>query len=85
MLSKILETLYWGANFSESVGPNKEMIGTLLNESVCMIPLSIVMARSSLDPRQVTKAGESRDVSCSGNRAEGIEFLILFFSSWYFF
>ena len=40
-----------------------------------MIPLSIVMARSSLAPRQVTKAGESRDVSCSGNSADGIEFL----------
>ena len=46
-----------------------------------MIPLSIVMARSSLVPRQVTKAGESRDVSCSGNSADGIEFLILFLSS----
>ena len=45
-----------------------------------MIPLSIVMARSSLDPRQVTKAGELKDVSCSGNSADGIEFLILFLS-----
>ena len=57
------------------------MIGTLLNESMCMMPLSIVMARSNLVPRQVTKAGESREVSCSGNRADGIEFLILFLSS----
>ena len=81
MLSKIIEFLYFGANFSESVGPNKEIIGTLLNESICMIPLSIVMARSSLVPRQVTKGGESRDVSCSGNSEVGIEFLILFLSS----
>ena len=46
-----------------------------------MIPLSIVMARSSLAPIQVTKAGESRDVSCSGNNADGIALLILFLSS----
>ena len=46
-----------------------------------MIPLSIVIARSSLAPRQVTNAGELRDVSCSGNNADGIEFLILFLSS----
>ena len=81
MLSKTFEFLYRGENFSALVGPNKEMIGTLLNESMCMIPLSIVMARSNLVPRQVTKAGEFKDDSCSGNRADGIKFLILFFSS----
>jgi len=73
--------LYLGANFKGSVGPNKEIIGTLLNESMCMIPLSIVMTKSILVPRHVTKAGELRDVSCSGNRADGIELLILFLSS----
>ena len=50
-----------------------------------MMPLSIVMIRSILAPRQVTKAGERRNVSCSGNSADGIEFLILFLSSCYFF
>ena len=50
-----------------------------------MMPLSIVMIRSILSPRHVTKAGESREVSCSGNSADGIEFLILFLSSRYFF
>ena len=67
-----------GANFSESVGPNKLTIGTLLRASICMIPLSIDIAKSSLVPRHVTKAGELRDVSCSGNTADGIEFLIFF-------
>ena len=46
-----------------------------------MIPLSIVIARSNLNPRQVTNAGEFKEDSCSGNRADGIEFLILFLSS----
>ena len=50
-----------------------------------MIPLSIVITKSSRVPRQVTKAGESKDVSCSGNNAEGIEFLILSLRSCYFF
>ena len=81
LLSRTLESLCLGANFSALVGPNKEMIGTLLNESICIMPLSIVMARSNLIPRQVTKAGELKEVSCSGNNAYGIKFLIFSFSS----
>jgi len=74
-----------GENFLALVGPNKEMIGTLLNDNICMTPLSIVIAKSSLVPRQVTKAGELREVSYSGNKADGMEFLIFIFSSSYFF
>ena len=33
--------------------------------------------------KRLTKAGELRDVSCSGNNADGIESLILFLSSSY--
>jgi len=68
LLSKIIDFSYSGANFSESVGPNKEIIGTLDNDSICITPLSIVIAKSNLFPRQVTKAGDARFDSCSGKR-----------------
>jgi hypothetical protein len=41
---------------------------------MCIIPLSIVIAKSNLFPRQVTKAGEERFVSCSGKSEHGINF-----------
>jgi hypothetical protein len=49
-----MEFPYCGANFSESVGPNNEIIGTLDNDNMCIIPLSIVIAKSNLFPRQAT-------------------------------
>ena len=76
-----MESSYCGANFSGSVGPNKEIKGTLANESICITPLSIVMAKSNLFPRHVTKAGEDIFVSCSGNKEEGTNCLILSFNS----
>ena len=63
-----------GANFSESVGPNSEIKGTLLMESICITPLSIVMAKSNLFPRHVTNAGDDKFVSCSGKIEKGINF-----------
>ena len=45
---------------------------------MCIIPLSIVIAKFNLFPRQVTKAGEDSDVSCSGNNADGIKFFIIY-------
>ena len=39
---------------------------------MCIMPLSIVIAKFNLFPRHDTKAGESRFVSCSGNNAFGI-------------
>ena len=61
-----MEFSYCGANFSESVSPNNEIIGTLDNDNMCITPLSIVTVKSNLFPRQVTKAGEDKFDSCSG-------------------
>ena len=47
---------------------------------MCITPLSIDIAKSNLFPRQTTKAGPLRLDSCSGNKASGINSLILFFS-----
>ena len=55
-----MEFPYCGANFSESVGPNNEIIGTLDNDNMCIIPLSIVITKSNLFPRQATKAGDDK-------------------------
>ena len=70
--SKIIDFSYSGANLSESVGPNKEIMGTLDKESICITPLSIVIAKSNLFPRQATKAGDARFDSYSGKREYGI-------------
>ena len=67
-----MEFPYCGANFSESVGPNNEIIGTLDNDNMCIIPLSIVITKSNLFPRQATKAGDDKFDSCSGKREYGI-------------
>jgi hypothetical protein len=67
-----MEFPYCGANFSESVGPNNEIIGTLDNDNMCIIPLSIVIAKSNLFPRQTTRAGDDKFDSCSGKREYGI-------------
>jgi len=52
---------------------------------MCIIPLSIEIAKSSLLPKQVTNVGDDNLLSCSGNIALGINSLILFFSSLFFF
>ena len=78
MLSKIIEFLYLGANFSESVGPNSAIIGTYERDSMCITPLSIDIAKFNLFPRQTTKAGPLSSDSCSGNKAPGINLLIFF-------
>jgi len=62
-----------GANLSEFVGPNKTTIGVLLKDNICIIPLSIDTEKLSLCPKQVTKAGEDKSLSCSGNIASGIK------------
>ena len=67
-----MEFSYCGANFSESVGPNNEIIGTLDNDNMCIIPLSIVIAKSNLFPRQTTRVGDDKFDSCSGKREYGI-------------
>ena len=41
-----------GANFSELVGPNKTIIGTLARPIICITPLSIDTAKSNLFAKQ---------------------------------
>ena len=48
LLSRILVNLFFGANFSDFVGPNKTIIGTLDKDIICIIPLSIETAVSVL-------------------------------------
>ena len=45
---------------------------------MCITPLSIVIAKSNLFPKQATKAGEARLELLSGKIAAGISSLILF-------
>ena len=75
--SKIITSLRLGANFSELVGPNRTIIGTLAILIICIIPLSIDIAFSSLEDKAVTRAGPDNLDSCSGNNAWGISNLIL--------
>ncbi len=63
-----IDNLYFGANFSELVVPNKIILGIFAKAIICIIPLSIVIAKSNLFPRQTTKAGDDRFDSCSGKR-----------------
>ena len=67
LLSKIFIELILGANFSEFVGPNKATVGVLARPIICIIPLSIDIAFSSLEAKAVTRAGEANLDSCSGN------------------
>ena len=46
-----------GANLSESVGPNKTIIGIFANPTICIIPLSIDIANLSLAAKAVTRTG----------------------------
>ena len=63
--------LFFGANFSELVGPNKTIIGIFAKPIICIIPLSIDTAVSSLDARAVTKAGQESFEFSSGKIADG--------------
>ena len=58
LLSKILIESIFGANFSESVGPNKTIIGILTNPIICITPLSIDIAKLNLEANAVTRAGQ---------------------------
>ena len=63
--------VFFGANFSEFVGPNKTIIGIFANAIICIIPLSIETARSNLEDRAVTKAGQDNLEFVSGKIADG--------------
>ena len=56
------------ANFFESVGPNKTIIGVLANAIICIIPLSIDIAVSSLEDNAVTRAGQDNLELSSENK-----------------
>jgi len=56
--SKIVVKLFFGANFFEFVGPNKTIIGIFAKPIICIIPLSIDMAKFNLEESAVTKAGK---------------------------
>ena len=60
LLSKIFTKLFFGANFSELVGPNKTIIGILAKPIICIIPLSIDTAKSNLEAIAVTNAGHDK-------------------------
>ena len=68
---KFLIYLFLGANLSELVGPNKTIIGIFAKPIMCIIPLSIDIAVSSLDARAVTKAGQESFEFNSGKIAVG--------------
>ena len=51
--------------------PNKIIIGTSARPIICITPLSIVIARSSLAANAVTKAGQDNSDLISGNKADG--------------
>ena len=71
LLSKIWIELIFGANFSESVGPNKTIIGILASPIICITPLSIDIAKFNLEANAVTRAGHAIFEWCSGNKALG--------------
>ena len=55
----------------ELVGPNKTIIGMFAKAIICIIPLSIETAASSLADNAVTRAGQDNLELTSGNIAEG--------------
>ena len=61
----------FGENFFELVGPNRTIIGMLAKAIICIIPLSIETAASSLADNAVTRAGQDNLELTSGNIAEG--------------
>jgi len=67
------------------VGPKRTIMGIFPNDNICIIPLSMEIAKSSLFPKLVTKAGEDKFVSCSGKSDSGINVVIFFFNSLFFF
>ena len=81
LLSNILVNLFFGANLSELVGPNKTIIGTFDKAIICIIPLSIETAVFNLDAKAVTKAGQDSLEFNSGNIAAGTWFLIFSINS----
>ena len=85
LLSSIFIKSFFGANFSELVGPNKTIIGMFANPIICITPLSIVIAWSNLAAKAVTKAGHDNFDFNSGNRAFGTWSLIFsIICSWFF-
>ena len=46
--------IYFRSKFSELVGPNNTIIGILAKEIMCIIPLSIEIAFSSLEDKALT-------------------------------
>ena len=66
--------LYFGANFSELVGPNKIIIGIFAKAIICIIPLSIDTAVSSLEDKAVTKAGHANSELNSGILQKELDF-----------
>ena len=85
LLSNIFMKLFFGANFSELVGPNKTIIGIFASPIMCITPLSIDTAWSNLDDNAVTKAGQDNSDVDSGNKAPGTWFLIFsIMCSWFF-
>ena len=63
--------LYFGANFSELVGPNKIIIGIFAKAIICIIPLSIDTAVFNLVANAVTNAGQANLEFNSGKIADG--------------
>ena len=63
--------LFFGANFSDLVGPNKTIRGISARPIICITPLSMETARSNLEDRAVTSAGQESSDLDSGNRAPG--------------
>ena len=76
LLSKILIKFFFGANFSELVGPNNTTIGISARPIICITPLSIDTAWSNLEDRAVTKAGQDNSEFDSGNKDPGTWFFI---------
>ena len=74
-----------GANFFELVGPNRTIIGIFESAIICIIPLSIDIAFSSLVDKAVTRAGDDIFDLSSGNKAVEISDLILLIKSVLFF
>ena len=62
---------FFGANFSEFVGPNNTIMGIFAKLIMCIIPLSIDTAIFNLDDNAVTKAGHANLEFNSGNIAAG--------------
>ena len=68
----------FGANLSELVGPNNTIIGILASPIICIMPLSIEIAKFNLEDNAVTKAGQEIFECSSGNKALGSYFYLIY-------